>query len=151
MTTDEPTRKHLYKPPNLFEIKQLNITWSNFKRRWHARCSNRQSVCCPLRAIIGGGSMQDIRVWPHLVVIAIVVAVLAGAGVLLWTKHRAGVDDTTRIAAARLDRVEGDVGVSQPSAGDAANASKSQWTAARTNMPVSVGDRIVARENAHAS
>ncbi len=95
--------------------------------------------------------MQDIKVWPHLVVIAIVVAMLAGAGVLLWTKHRAGVDDTTRIAAARLDRVDGNVGISQPSAGDAANASKSQWTAAQTNMPVSVGDRIIARENAHAS
>jgi hypothetical protein len=31
--------------------------------------------------------MNNLKVWPHLVIVAVVCAALAGGGVALWMKH----------------------------------------------------------------
>ena len=31
--------------------------------------------------------MNNLKVWPHLTIVAVVCAVLAGTGVALWMKH----------------------------------------------------------------
>ena len=92
--------------------------------------------------------MKEMRVWPHLTIIAVVCAVLAGAGVALWMRHRQTTSDQAFLSAARIQRVDGDVALENNSAGtDEAD----RWIQATANQPFSTGDRIYTRENAHAS
>ena len=92
--------------------------------------------------------MNNLKVWPHLTIVAVVCAVLAGVGVAMWMKH-----DRTAAAeeipnAARIQRVEGDVALNNSSA---ANAQSEEWIAATANQPFSVGDRIYTKDNSRAS
>ena len=92
--------------------------------------------------------MNNLKVWPHLTIVAVVCAVLAGVGVAMWMKH-----DRTAAAeeipnAARIQRVEGDVALNNS---NAANAQSEEWIAATANQPFSVGDRIYTRDNSRAS
>ncbi|HEU4931483.1 MAG TPA: FecR family protein [Pyrinomonadaceae bacterium] len=92
--------------------------------------------------------MKNLKVWPHLVIIAVVVAVAAGVGVGLWMKHEQTASAEALPNAARIQRVEGEVALDNS---DAANAQSDQWIAATDNQPVSVGDRIYTRDNSRAS
>ena len=95
--------------------------------------------------------MNNLKVWPHLTIIAIVVAVLAGVGVAWWMKREPTASAKEVPYAARIQRVEGDVAFSNAQDANAANASSEQWVAATTNQPFSVGDRIYTRDNSRAS
>ena len=92
--------------------------------------------------------MNNLKVWPHLVIVAVVCAVLAGAGVAMWMKHEQTASANALPNAARIQRVDGEVALNN---GAAASADSDQWIAATENQPFSVGDRIYTRENAHAS
>ena len=92
--------------------------------------------------------MNNLKVWPHLAIVAVVCAVLAGGGVALWMKHEQTASASALPNAARIQRVEGEVALNN---GDAANADSDQWIAATENQPVSVGDRIYTREKSRAS
>src|SRR6185295_9400066 len=92
--------------------------------------------------------MNNLKVWPHLTIVAVVCAVLAGAGVALWMKHEQTASANALPNAARIQRVEGEVALNNTNAG---NAENEQWIQATENQPFSVGDRIYTRENAHAS
>src|SRR6185503_8342374 len=92
--------------------------------------------------------MNNLKVWPHLTIVAVVCAVLAGGGVALWMKHEQTASANALPNAARIQRVEGEVALNNTNAG---NAENEQWIAATENQPFSVGDRIYTRENAHAS
>jgi hypothetical protein len=92
--------------------------------------------------------MKNVKVWPHLTIVAVVCAVLAGGGVALWMKHEQTASANALPNAARIQRVEGEVALDNTNAGSADNE---QWIAATENQPFSVGDRIYTRENAHAS
>jgi hypothetical protein len=92
--------------------------------------------------------MKNLKVWPHLTIVAIVCAVLAGVGVAMWMKHDRTASAEALPTAARIQRVEGQVALSNT---DAANAESEQWIAAADNQPVSVGDRIYTRDNSRAS
>ena len=92
--------------------------------------------------------MNKLKVWPHLTIVAVVCAVLAGVGVAMWMKH-----DRTAAAeevpnAARIQRVEGEVALNNSNAG---NTQSEEWIAATENQPFSVGDRIYTRDNSRAS
>jgi hypothetical protein len=91
--------------------------------------------------------MKELKVWPHLTVIAVVCAVLAGTGVALWMRHRQTTNDQAFLNAARIQRVDGDVALDNNSAGTETD----QWVPATVNQPFSTGDRIYTRDNAHAS
>jgi len=92
--------------------------------------------------------MNNLKVWPHLTIIAVVIAVLAGVGVALWMRHEQTASAEAVPNAARIQRVEGAVALDNS---DAANSQNEQWIQATDNQPFSVGDRIYTRDNSHAS
>jgi FecR protein len=93
--------------------------------------------------------MKTIKLW-HAGVMAAIVAVAAGAGVWLYQKHSQNVEASTLPDAARIQRVDGQVALTD--AIDTNNsADAAQWRAAGMNEPFSVGDRMYTRENSHAS
>ena len=92
--------------------------------------------------------MKNIKVWPHLVIVAVVCAVLAGVGVAWWMKHEQSASAEALPYAAQIQRVEGEVALNNS---DPANAQSDQWTTATANQPFSVGDRIYTREKSRAS
>lgn len=91
--------------------------------------------------------MNRIKLWPHGIIAAVVVAVVAGLGVYFWMNRQAASAEELPYAA-RIQRVEGEVAFSDDRANTDAN---SQWTAATVNQPFSEGDRIYTRENARTS
>jgi len=93
--------------------------------------------------------MSNLKVWPHLTIVAVLCAVLAGVGVALWMKYEQTAKAEALPNAARIQRVDGDVALSN--ATDNANAADAQWVAATANQPFSVGDRIYTRDNSRAS
>jgi hypothetical protein len=92
--------------------------------------------------------MNRIKVWPHMTIVALVFALIAGLGVYLWMKHEQTVSAEELPYAARIQRVDGDVAFSDNLASKDANA---EWTAATANQPFSEGDRIYTRDNARTS
>ena len=92
--------------------------------------------------------MREIKVWPHLTIVAVVVAVLAGVGVALWMKREPTASAEAIPNAARIQRVEGEVALNNS---DAGNAQTEEWIRATENQPVSVGDRIYTRDNSRTS
>jgi hypothetical protein len=92
--------------------------------------------------------MNRIKLWPHATVLAAVVALAAGLGVWFYAKHEQTVNAAALPNAARIQRVDGQVALSNsPATGDA----NAEWRAATANQSFSVGDRIYTRENSHAS
>ena len=96
--------------------------------------------------------MKQLKVWPHMTLVALVCALLGGGAAALWVRHQRTNEVKTLPSAARVERVDGDVGVSHNAAGaNGGAADNQQWLQATTNTPVSVGDRIYARDNSRAS
>ena len=94
--------------------------------------------------------MNNLKVWPHLTIVAIVCAVAAGVGVALWMRNEPAASAEAIPNAARIQRVEGDVALNNGlAAGD--NNQANEWYAAAANQPFSVGDRIYTRDNSRAS
>jgi len=92
--------------------------------------------------------MREIKVWPHLTIIAVICAVAAGVGVGLWMKGNRTASDESVLTAGRIQRVDGDVSVSALTN----NASEQlQWSDAAANTPFSAGDRIYTNDNSQAS
>ena len=92
--------------------------------------------------------MNRIKVWPHLTIVAIVVALIAGLSVSFWMKHEQTASAEELPYAARIQRVDGDVAFSDGNANADANA---DWVAAIQNQPFSVGDRIYTRDSSRTS
>lgn len=92
--------------------------------------------------------MRQIKVWPHLTMVAVVCAVLAGVGVALWIKHEQTASAEAIPNAARIQRVEGEVALNSDQAG---NTQTEDWIRATENQPVSVGDRLYTRDNSRTS
>jgi hypothetical protein len=90
--------------------------------------------------------MKNVKLWPHLVIVAVVCAVLAGVGVAWWMKHEQTASAEALPNAARIQRVEGEVALNNS---DPANAQSDQWITATVNQPFSVGDRVYTRDNSH--
>lgn len=68
--------------------------------------------------------MKEIKVWPHLTILAVVCAVLAGVGVGWWMKHERTASAEAIPNAARIQRVEGEVALNNS---DAGNAQTEDW------------------------
>ncbi len=56
--------------------------------------------------------MNRIKVWPHLTIVAVVFALIAGLGVGFWMKHEQTASAEELPYAARIQRVDGDVAFS---------------------------------------
>ena len=92
--------------------------------------------------------MREIKVWPHLTIIAILCAALGGAAAMLWNKHKLTAEAQALTLPARVERVDGQVGLDRGLDNDATNA---QWIAVTPNTPLSVGDRVYVRDGSRAS
>jgi hypothetical protein len=92
--------------------------------------------------------MNRIKLWPHVTIMVVAVAIIAGLGMAWWMKSDQSASAEGLPYAARIQRVEGEVAYSDDRANADANP---QWTAATANQPFSAGDRIYTRENARTS
>src|ERR1043165_570332 len=97
-----------------------------------------------------GAAMNNLKVWPHLTIVAIVCALAAGLGVGFWMKHEQTASAASIPNAALIERVDGDVAVSNGLA-EGNNNQQDQWYTANANQPFSVGDRIYTRDKSRAS
>jgi hypothetical protein len=112
-----------------------------------AKHRSDKSVCNE-EAINGSVSMNNVKVWPQLTVVFLVFAALGAGAVMLWTRYEPTVESLTVPSAARVERVDGEVGLSRNLS---TNASDAQWIEVTPNTPLTVGDRLYARENSHAA
>ena len=67
--------------------------------------------------------MNKIRMWPHGALIILGFAVIGAIGALLWAKYEPKAEASSLPNAARIERVEGQVGVNQ----SADNSNNGQW------------------------
>ena len=87
---------------------------------------------------------------PRAAIAGFLIAIVAGAGLavlFLRGGDRAEADDTVQPIAARIDRVDGSVGIARVIDENA----EPEWADATLNAPVSVGDRVYARDGSRAS
>ncbi|MGH9905738.1 MAG: DUF6600 domain-containing protein, partial [Pyrinomonadaceae bacterium] len=91
--------------------------------------------------------MERLKVWPHLTLIAIGFALLGGTVVAVWLRNEQNTSAKTLPQAARVERVEGDVGLND----SLARGTSNEWIEVTQNMPVSVGDRIYTRNESRAA
>jgi len=92
--------------------------------------------------------MNRIKLWPHLAGIGLVFAVLGGVVAALWVRHSQNVEAATLPNVARVERVDGQVGLNRSLDYPGATT---DWTELTPNTPISVGDRIFTRENSRAA
>ena len=71
--------------------------------------------------------MDRIKVWPHMTIVAVVVALIAGLGVGYWMSHEQTASAEELPLAARIQRVDGEVAFSDSLANPDAEA---EWTRA---------------------
>ena len=56
---------------------------------------------------------MKIKAWPHMTIVAVVVALIAGLGVAYWLKHEQTTSAEELPYAARIQRVDGEVAFSE--------------------------------------
>lgn len=92
--------------------------------------------------------MKDIKLWPHVTLIALACALLGGLAAALWVRQEPTAKAATLPNAARVERVDGVVGLSRSL--DNSNFDD-RWIEVTPNTPLSIGDRIYAREGSQAA
>jgi type II secretory pathway pseudopilin PulG len=92
--------------------------------------------------------MNRIKLWPHGIIVVMVVALVAGLGAWFYSTHQQTVEAEALPNAARIQRVDGEVAFSDNGANNDANE---RWTAATVNQPFSEGDRIYTRDRSRTS
>jgi hypothetical protein len=93
-----------------------------------------------------GVFMRRTKIW-HVTLVALLCAVVGGTAAALLVRHHQKNQTQALGNAARIERVDGDVGVNH----NINDGSNTQFVQATTNTPVAAGDRIYARDNAHTS
>ncbi len=86
--------------------------------------------------------------------VAIIGAFLAGiivAGVIFWVSKSGSKADNLMPRAARIERVEGSVGLSHAQAPTQKDVAEPEWEEATRNAPLVTGDRVYAREGSRAT
>jgi FecR protein len=91
--------------------------------------------------------MNRIKTWPHLVIIGLIFLAVGVGAAVLWSRHEQTAEAAALPNAARLERVNGEVGLNRALNG----SGDTQWVSAEQNAPLSVGDRIYTKDNADAS
>lgn len=93
---------------------------------------------------------NSIKVWPHLTLVFLACAALGGVGAALWMKHEPKAEALAVPRAARVERVDGEVGLGRDL--DRADAGvEEDWTVLTPNTPLTVGDRLYARDDSRAA
>src|SRR4051812_45672442 len=92
----------------------------------------------------GALAMDRFKAWPHLALVVLLCVGAGGAVGYLLSRHKKTEEVATRPSAARVERVNGQVGLKR---GLKNNDTNIQWTEVTPNTPISVGDRIYAHDN----
>jgi hypothetical protein len=92
--------------------------------------------------------MESIKSWPKVALIALVGLALGVGAVALYKKSERTAEASALPNAARIDRVNGEVGLNRSLDG---NSTDTQWLSAAQNTPISVGDRIYTKDRSDAS
>jgi hypothetical protein len=86
---------------------------------------------------------------------AIIGAFLAGiivAGIVFWvSRSNPKADDNLAPRAARIERVDGSVGISRVEPEVEKDVAETEWEEASRNAPLAAGDRVYAREGSRAT
>ncbi len=91
--------------------------------------------------------MDRIKIWPHATIIVLGCAIVAGAAALIWTKYERTAEARALPNAARIERVDGQVGLNHSLD---ASSTKADWIEATANTPITIGDRVYARDNSRS-
>jgi hypothetical protein len=91
--------------------------------------------------------MNRIKIWPHATLVVLGCAIVVGAAALFWTKYERTAEARTLPNAARIERVDGQVGLNHSLD---ASATKGDWVEATANTPITIGDRVYARDNSRS-
>ncbi|MCA1619383.1 MAG: FecR domain-containing protein [Acidobacteria bacterium] len=91
---------------------------------------------------------NQFKLWPHMTVVFLVCAALGGVAAALWMRHEPRALALALPHAARVERVDGEVGLSRDLDADASDAG---WVELTPNTPLTEGDRLYAREDSRAS
>ena len=78
--------------------------------------------------------MNKIKVWPHLTIIAVVVALLAAVSVGFWMKQQQTTSAEELPSVARIQRVDGEVAFSDNLTNSNATDTNADWTVATANQ-----------------
>jgi hypothetical protein len=92
---------------------------------------------------------NQIKLWPHLTVVFLIFAALGGIAAALWMRHEPQVQALAMPHAARVERVDGEVGLSRDFASD--GEQEPRWVELTPNTPLTEGDRLYAREDSRAA
>jgi len=92
---------------------------------------------------------NGIKVWPHLTLVFLACAALGGVAAALWMRHEPKAEALALPRAARVERVDGEVGLSRDL--DAAVGDESDWVELTPNTPLTTGDRVYVRDDSNAS
>jgi Family of unknown function (DUF6600) len=95
--------------------------------------------------------MKNIKVWPHLIIIVGLAAIIAGVGLGLYSRHEQTVQAETLPNVVRIQRVDGEVALTNSIDNQGNDGANAKWEAASPNESFSVGDRIYTRDKAHCS
>ena len=87
--------------------------------------------------------MNATKFWPFGALIVLAVALVAAILAAMLFKYERSAKASALPNAARIARVDGQVGINQSSD----NTANAQWIQATNNMPVGVGDRIYTKAN----
>src|SRR5258708_2745552 len=91
--------------------------------------------------------MDRIKIWRQATIIVLGCAIVAGAAALIWTKYERTAEARALPNAARIERVDGQVGLNHSLD---ASSTKADWIEATANTPITIGDRVYARDNSRS-
>src|SRR5712691_4297788 len=104
-------------------------------------------ICCTENMYGRYAFMNRIKIWPHATLIVLGCAIVAGAAALFWTKYERTAEARALPNAARIERVDGQIGLNHSLD---AGSTKPDWIEAAPNTPITVGDRVYARDNSRS-
>ena len=91
--------------------------------------------------------MNRIKIWPQATLILLGCAIAAGVGAIAWTRYEQTAAARALPDAARIARVDGQVGLNHSLD---AGSQKADWIEATANTPITIGDRVYARDNSRS-
>ena len=91
---------------------------------------------------------NHIKFWPHLAAVFLVFGAIGAVVAGLWMRHEPKTEAMALPHAARVERVDGEVGLGRDFAD---GEQEPRWVVLTPNTPLTVGDRLYAREDSRAS
>ncbi|HEV2861181.1 MAG TPA: DUF6600 domain-containing protein [Pyrinomonadaceae bacterium] len=92
-------------------------------------------------------SVNNFKLWPHWTLVALISAAVGMGAAALWMRNEPKAEAFSPPTAARLERVDGEVGLLRSLN---AEGQEDRWVEVTPNTPLTAGDRLYAREDSQA-